>query len=105
MRPRSENYTIALDINRERIESVLRETYTACSDMLSVLFTHSQDEFIARVMPYLSSNRISTKILLPLPSREYPEMQIELDPRRGKVFARMANSKKQAHLNHYLKSL
>lgn len=100
---------IYLDLDRNRIRSVLSETYRNCKDILDVEFDLSEEEFISGIQPYLDSNRVSTPVLIGLPSQRYPGMCIEVDLRRAKVFARIPSRKrvhrKQAELNHFLKTL
>ena len=96
---------IYLDLNRDRIRSVLSETYRICAEQLNVEFKETLEGFTSRVEPYLESNRVSIPVRIPLPSRSFPELIIEVDLRRQKVFARMGSRKRQARLNHYLKLL
>ena len=96
---------ITLDLDKVRIKDVLSETYRGCSDLLGTRFHETAEEFASRVDVYLDSNRVSIPVMLPLPSRNYPELTIEVDLRRRKVFARMASRKKQALVNHFLKTL
>jgi hypothetical protein len=73
--------------------------------MLGVKFFVSMDDFVAKVEPLLASNRVSTGMMINLPSKKYPEMLIQVDFKRKSVFARMVNKNKQAYLNRYLTSL
>ncbi len=102
----NENYKIELDLDRDRIKSVLSETYSICKDMLEVEFTISEEDFVKKVDIFLDSNRVSTPILLSLPSRKYPELKIEIDPRKKSARARMGLiRKKRIFLNRYLTKL
>jgi hypothetical protein len=94
-----------LDLDRDRIKTVLREAYVISKDFLQIEFDVSEDQFVAKIDPYLDCNRITIVISLSLPSKKYPLMRIELDPRRKKVFARLHPPSKQATLNHMLKAL
>lgn len=94
-----------LDLDRDRIKTVLREAYEISRDFLEVEFIISADEFVAKIDPYLNSNRVSLPVTLDLPSKRYSLMKIEVDLRRKKVFARLHPPSKQATLNHMLKSL
>jgi hypothetical protein len=100
---------IILDLDRERIRTILKESYTACEDLLGVKFEISQEEFVSKINPYLDSNRVSIPVRIDLPTRKYPGMVIEVDLRRKKVFARIPshrrNHPKQVYINRYLKSL
>lgn len=100
---------IVLDINRDRIKSVLSETYTICAEQLNVEFDKTQEEFVRQIDPYLDSNRVSIPVFLELPSARYPGLRIEVNLRRQKVFARIPSRKrhhpKQVLLNKYLKVL
>lgn len=102
---RNEEYKIELDLDRDRIKSVLTEVYSICEDMLGVEFNISVEEFVEKVNVFLDSNRVSTPFQLNLPSRQYPELKIEVDPRKKSVIARMANRKKRIFLNRYLTKL
>jgi len=102
---RDSEYKIILDLDLDRIRTIMHEAYKACADMLQVEFTITEDEFVARAEPFLTSNRISTAFPIRLPSKKYPEMVIEVNPRRKSVFARMVNAKKQAYLNYFLNAL
>jgi len=99
------DYKITLDLDLDRIRTVIREAYKACSEMLQVEFTISEDDFAAKAEPFLISNRVTTVFPLRLPSKKYPELVIDVSPRKKGVFARMINAKKQAYLNHFLKNL
>jgi len=94
-----------LDLNRNRIKSVLLEAYKICGEQLGTSFTISAEEFASKANIYLDSNRVTIPVLIDLPSLRYPGIKIELNLRRQKVFARMPYRKKQARLNHYLKVL
>lgn len=91
-----------LGIDRDRIRIILREGYEACQELLATQFDITVDEFVAKIDPHLESNRISTPVQVYLPSKNYPELFIEVDLRRKKLIARMSNKKKQVLLNRYL---
>jgi hypothetical protein len=96
---------IFLDIDRDRIKTILREAYTASHDLLGAEFNISVDEFVAKIDPYLNSNRVSIPVMLSLPSKKYPELHIEVDFRKKSVIARMANKDKRVFLNRYITKL
>lgn len=100
---------IFLDLDRNRIRSVLSETYKNCKNILGVEFEISEEEFMSRVNPYLDSNRVSIPVFIDLPSQRYPGLKIEVNLRRAKVFARIPSRRryhpKQVELNHFLKAL
>jgi hypothetical protein len=101
----SEKYKIELDLDRDRIKSILSETYSICEDMLGVQFNITIEEFVGKINIFLDSNRVTIPVLLNLPSRQYPELKIEVDPRKKSVRARMAQRKKRIFLNRYLTKL
>lgn len=101
----SEEYKIELDLDRDRIKAVLTETYSICKDMLEVQFNVTVEEFVEKVDVFLGSNRVSTPFLLNLPSLKYPELKIEVNPRKKSVIARMTNKKRRIFLNRYLTKL
>ena len=101
----NEKYKIELDLDKDRIKSVLIETYSVCENMLEVQFNISVKEFVEKVDVFLDSNRVSTPFLLNLPSPKYPELKIEVNPRKKSVIARMTNRKKRIFLNRYLTKL
>ena len=96
---------IALDLDRVRIKDVLAEAHRGCVDLLGTEFDLTPEEFASKVDVYLDSNRVSIPVFISLPSRKYPELKIEVDLRRKKVFARMVSKSKQALVNHFLKTL
>jgi len=96
---------IELDLDRNRIKTILEETYKEISNLLKIQFNISSSDFVSKIMPYLESNRVSIPVFLDLPSDDFPEMKIEVNLRRKKVFARMRSKKKQALVNHYLNGL
>ncbi len=96
---------IVLDLDRDRIKTVLREAYNVSHDFLVTDFFITADQFVDQINPYLNSNRITIPVQLNLPSRKYPGFKIEVDLRRKKVFARLHPPSKQATLNHMLKAL
>jgi len=96
---------ITLDLDRDRIHTILREAYRTIRDVHTLEFDISEDEFVSRIDPFLDSNRVSIPVQLMLPSKRFPELRIEVDLRRRKLKARMASAKQQALLNHYLKIL
>jgi len=100
-----EKYQIVLDLDRDRIRAIVRESYTAVRDMLSTDPRVTEEAFVASIDPYLNSNRVTNAVTLYLPSKQYPEMRIEVNLRRKSVIARMANRKKQAYVNHFLTNL
>jgi len=91
-----------LGIDRNRIKTVLREAYSACQEALGTEFNISEDDFVSKIDPYLECNRISTPVQLSLPSRNYPELIIEVNLRKKGVIARMSNRDKRIFLNRYL---
>jgi hypothetical protein len=100
-----EIYKIELDLDRDRIRTVLAEAYEICKDFLNVAFDIEKDQFVSRIDPFLNSNRVSIPILLDLPNKSYPGMKIEIDLRRRKSKVWMFPKSKQATLNHLLKAL
>ena len=94
-----------LDLDRDRIKTVIREAYNISKEFLIVDFSITVDEFVAKIDPYIDSNRITIPVTIDLPSSKYPGMKIEVDLRRKKVFARVHPPSKQATLNHMLKAL
>jgi len=96
---------IYLDLNRERIRTVLEEAYKVSEDILGVTFNISKQEFVSKIEPFLASNRVSIPVQLSLPCRLYPNMIIELDMRRQKVIARNLNKKPRILLNRYITKL
>lgn len=96
---------IVLDLDRERIKTILHEAYTSCRTYLQTDFNITEDQFVDQINVYLDSNRVTIPVSLGLPSKAYPEMQIEVNLRRKKVFVRMRSAKKQAEMNYYLKTL
>jgi len=100
---------LTLDLNRDRIRTVLRETYETCRTVLGTSLDISADEFVARIEPYLLSNRIALMIPLELSNSKFPGLTIEVDLKRASVFARIPsrarNHPRQVELNRYLKSL
>ena len=100
-----ELYKIELDIDRDRIRTILGEAYEQISNLLKISFWDIKENFVSKIDPYLSSNRITTNVFLDLPSDMYPEMKIEVNIRRKGVFVRMGSKKKQALVNRYIKNL
>jgi hypothetical protein len=96
---------IVLDLDKTRIKDILKEAHKGCVDLLGTDFNLTPEEFASQIDIYLDSNRVSIPVLIPLPSRKYPELKIEVNLRRKKVFARMASKSKQALLNYFLKTL
>lgn len=100
-----EEYKIELDLDRDRIKSILFETYNICKDTLGIEFNTSAEDFVSKINPFLDSNRVSTTVSLNLPSREYPELKIEINLRKKSIIARMSNKKRRILLNRYLTKL
>lgn len=100
---------IDVDLNRDRIKTVLKEAYSVGQELLAVSFDISADAFVSQIEPYLGSNRVTLPVFLSLPSKRYPDLKIEVNLRRAKVFARIPsharNHPKQVLLNRYLKNL
>ena len=96
---------IFLDLDRDRIKTVIREAYKISREFLETDFLVTADQFVSGIDPYLESNRVSLPVQLSLPSKKYGEMRLDVDLRRKKVFARLHPSGKQAQLNHILKTL
>jgi hypothetical protein len=93
---------IELDIDHHRLHDILEETYRICQDVLMVDFFVSQEDFIKSIDKYVECNRVSVPVRLPLPSKRYPELEIEVDPRKKSVISRMAERKLRIHLNRFL---
>jgi len=100
---------IVLDLDKNRIRSILSETYRAASELLNVEFDISEEDFVCQIEPFLISNRVSIPVSIRLPSRMYPSLSIKVDFRRAKVFSRIVsrarNHPKQVLLNRFLNSL
>ena len=97
---------IVFDIDWVRVKDILAESYRGCADILGIdAYNITIEDFVSKINIYMNSNRVSIPVRIPLPSRLYPELHIEVDLRRRKVFARMASRKKQALINHFLKTL
>jgi hypothetical protein len=96
---------IELDLDRNRIKSILKEAYSVSQDILETKFDITDEEFVSKINPYLDCNRISTTVSLNLPSRKYPELVIEISLRKKKLIARMANDNIRIHLNRFLTQL
>jgi hypothetical protein len=94
-----------IDLDRDRIRTVVREAYNISKEFLVTDFSITVDEFVGKLSPYLDSNRVTIPISLELPSKKYPGMRLDIDFRRRKVFARIHPPSKQATLNHMLKAL
>jgi len=96
---------IELDLDRNRIKTILKEAYSVSKDVLQTDFDVSCEDFISKINPYLDSNRVSMVVSLRLPSRNYPELIIEVNIRRKKMIARMGNDKLRIELNRFLTKL
>jgi hypothetical protein len=94
-----------LDLDRDRIKTVTREAYNISKEFLVTEFLISVEDFVAKLNPYLDSNRVTLPVSLELPSKKYPGMRIDIDIRQKKVFARVHPPSKQAALNYMLKGL
>lgn len=102
---REPDKNITLDLDRDRIRTVILEAYRISKDFLETDFLITAEDFVAKINPYLDSNRVTISIQLDLPSKKHPEMRIDVDLRRKKVFARLCHKQKQAQLNYMLKGL
>lgn len=102
---RSEVYKVEIDLDRDRIKTVLSESYEVCSNFLGVDFLISKEQFVSKIDPYLDCNRVSIPVFVDLPNNPYPGMRLEVDLRRQKIKVWMFPKKKQAILNQYLKAL
>ncbi len=100
-----EIYKIELDLDRDRIRTVLSEAYEICKDFLEVTPDVEKDQFVSQIDPFLNSNRVSIPVLIELPMKGYPGMKVEIDLRRRKAKVWMFPKSKQATLNHMLKAL
>jgi len=98
---------LTLDLDRDRIHTVLRESYETCRTVLGTSFDVSEDEFVAQVDPYLESNRVTIPVNLPLPCQRHQGMSIEVNLRRAKVICRMSRRDRrwQIELNRYITNL
>lgn len=100
-----EKYKIQLDLDRNRIKTILQEAYTVCKDTLGTEFDITCEEFVSKIDPFLDSNRVSTIVRLNLPSYKYPELVIEVDIRKKRLIARMAQDRMRIHLNRFITKL
>ena len=102
-----EVYRIELDLDRNRIRTILLETYRICKDILEVPeFNITADVFVAGIDKFLNSNRIAVvPVFLNLPSKKYPELRIDINFQKKSIIARMLNRKKRILLNRYLTKL
>jgi hypothetical protein len=102
LRKYDEQNRIVLDLDRDRLRTVLRESYKICRDTLAVEPLILEDRFVAKLEPYLESNRVTTLVTLALPIPGHEEAILELDLRKRSAMIRMANRKLQARLNHLI---
>ncbi len=102
---RDEKYTIELDLDRDRIKTVLETTYKTCVDMLGIKFNISVEDFVSQVNKYIDSNRVTIPVTIFLPSDKYPDLRIEVNLRKKSVIARMKNRKKRIFINRFLTKL
>jgi hypothetical protein len=102
---KTEKYSINVDLDRDRIKSILLETYNVCGETLETEFNITAEDFASKVNSYLDSNRVSTPVSIFLPSKNYPELRIDVNLRQKKIIARLGNRKKQVLLNRYLTKL
>lgn len=109
MKKSQQQCEIRFDLDWDRIRSVLREAYRTVETVLETNVSLTEDEFVSRINPYEESNRVSVPVTMSLPTHKYPQLSVEVDLRRGKVFARIPsrrrNHPKQVLLNRYLRSL
>jgi hypothetical protein len=96
---------IVLDLNRDRIKTVILAAYEISQEFLETDFLITAEQLVAQINPYLDSNRVTIPVQLDLPSKRYPNMRLDIDLRRQKIFARLFPKEKQAQLNHMLKGL
>jgi len=101
----NEHYKIELDLDRDRIKSILSEVYLTCKDILSVTFNITSEEFISQIDKFLNSNRVSISVLIPLPSDKFLDLKIEVNLKNKKVIARMSNRVKRILINRYITKL
>lgn len=101
-----EEYKIELDLDRNRIKTILLETYRVSKDILETEFNISENDFVSGIYKFLDSNRVAVvPVFLNLPSKKYPELKIEMNFQKKRVIARMLNKKKRILLNRYLTKL
>ena len=97
---------IELDIDRNRIRTILSETYNRSQELLGIAaFNSTLPDFLSKIEPYLLCNRISTVVSINLPSNKIPDLRIEVNIRKKSIFARTIFKSKQILLNRYLKTL
>jgi hypothetical protein len=101
----TEDDKIVIDLDRDRIKTILLEAYKISGDYLETEFDLTAEQFVNKIDPYLDCNRVTIPVQLSLNSRKYPGLLIEVDLRQRKVMARMFPKSKQATLNHFLKPL
>lgn len=100
MRRVDEHHRIVLDLDRDRLRTVLREAHRICRDTLGEEPLVPEERFVEKLEPYLASNRVSRLVTLAMPIRGHEETLLELDLRSCSAMVRMANKKTQARLNH-----
>jgi len=98
---------LTLDLNRDRIRTVLHETYETCRTVLGTFLDISVDDFVAQIEPYLQSNRVAIPVTLKLPCKKFQDIDVEVNLQRAKVFVRMSPRNKhwQVELNRYMTNL
>jgi len=100
---------IDLDLDKDRILTIVSEAYRICKDVLQTDFQVSLEDLLSKVKLHVDSNRVAIPIRLDFPNRKYPGLTLELNLRREKIFARIPsrarNHPKQVLLNRFLKAL
>lgn len=100
-----EIYKIHLDLDKDRIRTVLSETYKTCQDMLNIEFDTSEKVFVAQIDKYLDSNRVTLPVTVYLPSLRYPDLRFDVNLRKKSIIARMKHRKKRIYINRFLTKL
>ena len=68
-----------IDLDRDRIKTILLEAYRISRDYLQTEFDLTEEQFVAKIDPYLNSNRVTIPVQLNLHSRKFPGLLIEVD--------------------------
>lgn len=95
---------IKLDIDRDRIRSIVDEALRMTEDYLGN-YNRDRKDIMEDLDKFLNINIISTNFFINVGTTSIPDLKFRIDPRRRKILGISRFKKKVAQLNHLLRNL
>jgi len=100
-----EQNSIFLDIDRDRIRDIVKESLRVIREFVDGDFIKDDDQILGLVNSMLSTNRVSNQFFINVGSVKIPDLMLRVDLAKKRVLCKSTMVKKAADINHVLRVL